>query len=91
MKKTYEKPMIMFESFASSVNIAGDCEVKTDTQAQGWCGLSWGGEIMFVANSECNGDYIFDSGEAEVPYGQYGPFDKVCYHTPQSYNTLFNS
>ncbi len=96
MKKTYEKPMIMFESFASSVNIAGDCEVKTDTQARGMCGIPWGTGTLFldIAGSDCAGtDEAIDPavGEAEIGSGVFGDFDSICYHVPQHYNTLFNS
>ena len=93
MKKTYEKPMIMFESFASNVNIAGDCEVKIDTQARGQCGLDFGPGILFLEGGDCTGDYAIpgSDGEGEVPSGVFGDFDSVCYHVPQEFNTLFNS
>ena len=44
MKKVYEKPEILFESLASSTNIAGDCLKIIDTFSYGLCGFVYDDE-----------------------------------------------
>ena len=100
MKKAYKKPEIMFESFASSVNIAGDCEAKTSTPNSGYCGLDLGEGVGFLflamAGSECTPPYAVTpelnwKGEydGEAPYtGE--DYNTLCYHIPTNAN-LFNS
>ena len=100
MKKTYVKPEIMFESFVSSVNIAGDCEIKTNTPNSRTCGIEWGdeGDILFLAISgtKCKGlgglikpNYGPDDGYLPASPGLY---DQICYHVPyDGQNNLFNS
>lgn len=100
MRKTYEKPMIMFESFASSVNIASNCEVIVEGPAYGSCGYEWiPGNVLFLdaEGSPCYGDhgavgiplpeYGYEDGVAPEPFG---PYDKLCYHIPSGDN-MFNS
>lgn len=81
MKKIYSKPEIMFESFTLSENIAGDCEVKTNTPSQGTCayGENDFGIPLFTGD--------VPACEAQVADGN----DKFCYHVPLETNTLFNS
>lgn len=99
MKKVYKKPMIMFESFASSVNIAGDCEVKTNTPNTKQCGLDWYGDNVLFLDIEgtlCKGEIGLitpgpggDDGFMEGPFGEH---DMLCYHVPnKGLNNLFNS
>ena len=100
MKKVYKKPEIMFESFASSVNIAGDCEVTTNTPNSGYCGLDLGGGVGFlflnIEGSQCTPPFAVDAKKNE--YGVFDgstsydgdDFDTLCYHVPTD-NNLFNS
>ena len=39
MKKKYEKPMVLFEDFTMSTNIASQCEVTTNLQGYQECGI----------------------------------------------------
>ena len=84
MKREYAKPIVVFENFTLSTNIASGCEVKTNLHSKGGCGWipsdRWtGGPIFTDASTNCqvtpaNSDY-----------------DGLCYHVPtESYN-LFNS
>ena len=80
MKKTYAKPKIIFEDFTLNESIAGDCEVKTYTPAKEQCGLDFGGDVIFLTSmTGCSDKY--DDGE----------YPGICYHVPDSSNTLFNS
>ena len=80
MKKTYMRPEIMFESFTLSTNIAGDCEVKTDTPSKGNCGLEAPGlgTVFLEGMTGCS----WQVGEQA--------HDGICYHTFEG-NSLFNS
>ena len=50
MKKKYEKPEIMFESFTLSNNIAGSCETRTGLQSNSTCGLDFTGlGVVFLS------------------------------------------
>ena len=89
MKREYTKPDILFESFSLSTSIAGDCAVKTNTPAEGKCGVpSTGLGIIFTTalTSVCTFGVV-DDGTFVVP----GSNDRVCYHTPTPVNNLFNS
>lgn len=86
MKRAYEKPKIIFESFVMSTNIAGDCEepyVKNPTK--GSCGVppSFGDDVLWSVN-------IVNGCNAEG--GSNGTTsDGLCYHNPSDSNNLFNS
>lgn len=82
MKREYRKPEIMFEDFTLSTNIAGDCEVKTNTASKGDC--AYGEDTDF-------GVAIFLSTISDCIYQQAeGEFNSICYHTFEG-NSLFNS
>ena len=87
MKKVYEKPEIVFENFSLSTNIAAGCEVKTNTPSQGQCGIKWGSDILFLADTNCTGDGIV------IGQGGDGESNGICYHTfsNNGENSLFNS
>lgn len=98
MRKSYEKPMIIFESFASSVNIAADCEVIVEGPAYGNCGYEWiPGNVLFLdaEGSPCYGDHGA-VGEPDPKYNnedgttEFGEYDQLCYHIPFGIN-MFNS
>ena len=88
MKKVYEKPEIMFESFASSTNIAGDCLKIIDTFSYGLCGFVYDDEhTVFTTDfpdacTTTNGEVDGDEDD--------NLFDFVCYHNPEN-TRLFNS
>ena len=81
MKKTYKKPVIMFEDFSISVSIAGDCGIIIDTQASGQCAMHMGADRVFMGTvGGCDGDWGVD-----------GVYNNICYHNPIDGNDLFNS
>lgn len=89
MKKVYEKPLISFENFALSTNIAGDCNVKTETPSYGQCAYvvsagtqSWN-IFLSTMTGICTTTEDFD-GVADDAY------NKICYNTPFG-ESLFNS
>lgn len=85
MKKTYEKPEIMFENFTLTTNIAGDCEVKTWTPNSGNCAYEITdefGDTSAIFTSAMTG--ICTTTEAD------GEYNGICYHVPYGDN-LFNS
>lgn len=84
MKKAYCKPDILFEDFSLSTNIAGDCDVKTNTPSANSCGLDLSGVEVFL--SFC-GDIKVDA----IDGGADGEYNGVCYHVFSNGNNLFNS
>ena len=90
MKKTYQKPEIMFEDFTLSVNIAGDCTVKTMTPSENSCAYpvkagfaTW--NVFTAALDICT---VKDDVSDKI---QDGIFDSICYHVPYESSSLFNS
>lgn len=84
MKKAYSKPHILFEDFTLSTNIAGDCEIDTDTKSNNDCGLNFSGVMVFLTGmGGCSGIQVDNVGGD-------GEFNKICYHVPYGQN-LFNS
>lgn len=86
MKKYYSKPDIMFEDFSISTNIAGDCEVKTNTPSnKDGCGLDMSGESVFLEGH---------NGCKDIPVtnlGGDGAYGSLCYHVMSGEDNLFAS
>ncbi|MBE6569628.1 MAG: hypothetical protein E7658_05365 [Ruminococcaceae bacterium] len=84
MKKTYVKPMIVFESFKLTTNIAngGTCDKKVGNPSEGTCG------IPTAPGSPIT---LFDSsvGAGCTMTGVDGV--DGCYHVPEAGLYLFNS
>ncbi|MBQ7871776.1 MAG: hypothetical protein IJ357_06505 [Oscillospiraceae bacterium] len=80
MKKTYEKPAIIFEDFSLSTSIAAGCELVTPlpTSDDG-CGYPTRGGIIFIEGTQC------------TTYPQDGSYNGFCYHVPAETSNLFNS
>lgn len=86
MRKKYTKPEIMFENFAMSTNIAGDCEGEPVNNAtKGSCGIPGsGGDFLFTDGVEgCTIDWKALNGADN--------YNGLCYHHPTSDSNLFNS
>ncbi len=81
MKKVYSKPEIIFEDFALSTNIAGNCEVKTNTPSQMQCAYY----------SDFDEAVFLDTIQACSTYPSEGVYDGFCYHVPTEDKNLFNS
>ena len=78
MKKTYEKPQILFEDFSLSVSIAANCEYKPKDDA-----LFLPGE-GFVFVEGCDVPMVGDiAGD--------GAYNEICYHVPTGTVNVFNS
>ena len=91
--KKYTKPMIVFESFTLSTNIAGDCEEKIKTFSEGECAykVQFGKTEVSFFTSEINA-----CGTTEVSNNTGLLFDGLqyngfCYHVPEESYNLFNS
>lgn len=81
MKKRYSKPLIAYEDFCLSANIAGNCEVKTGTPSLHMC-----------AYTTVTGNNVFLSGVGQcTTTEQDGEHNGICYHIPYSTFRLFNS
>lgn len=81
MKKAYSKPMITFESFTLSTNIAAGCERIVGNPSKGTCGIMGSdGETLF--SGFCDVDWMSKYGD---------DYDGFCYHVPFDNNNLFNS
>lgn len=83
MKKTYEKPMILFEDFSLSTNIAGDCEKRINSPVVDSCAYSVkvGVKTFYFFTDAINACTTKDAD---------GEYDGFCYHVPYGQN-LFNS
>lgn len=80
MKKTYQKPVVMFESFQMTSNIAGTCVRYEGNQADGKsCGIYDNGWTIFLTG--------VDNGVCAL-----GPDpEKFCYHAPTDDTSVFAS
>lgn len=81
MKKEYVKPVIVFESFSLSTNIAADCDSIVGNPSQDSCPVMGSGGIAIFIDSTAN--CVFGPPEGE--------WDNLCYHVPIEGNKLFNS
>ncbi len=81
MKKTYNSPLIEFESFELAANITAGCELLLVNSTEGVCPVSvteWGGMTFISGNYGC---------DRTPPGGE----DTICYHVPTADNNVFNS
>ena len=83
MKKTYNKPVIVFESFTMSTNIASGCENPTNLPSQNDCGIELEGVGMVFATGM--------TGCSDFPISKDDSFNGICYHVPTEGNNLFTS
>lgn len=81
MKREYSKPIVVFEDFTLSTNIAGDCEFKINTQTEGQCAYESSGGINTFTDAVSACDFTSSDGKA----------DGFCYHVPEGGPNLFNS
>lgn len=86
MKREYTKPIVVFEDFTLSTNIAGDCDRIVGNPSKGTCGIL--GSVPGVDN-------LFSSSVTESLDGcqiwnDTDVYDGYCYHVPQN-DDLFNS
>ena len=93
MKKVYEKPMIMFESFSLSTNIAGDCDIPTGTYGFKICAVDFSGTPLFLTSIDACVGTAENPGIAVDPdlTGGDGVFNSICYHVPGDFLGYFNS
>lgn len=82
MKAIYEKPMIVFEDFSLSVNIAGDCERIVGNHEKGTCGVKGSAPGLDLFIEGVTGCFVTNDADE---------YDGYCYHNPTEYNNLFNS
>ena len=86
MKKKYEKPRFLFESFSMNTNIAGDCETDITNLSKNTC--AW--EVP--ASGPLVTLYIFTNDvDACTTKPADGMYNNVCYDVPTSGLNLFNS
>lgn len=91
MKKAYKKPEIMFESFASSTNIAGNCKEQVGSPSRETC--------AYVVEAGRNTYYLFSASipnvcktsEADMDDWVLDIYNSFCYHIPEGLTPLFNS
>ena len=81
MKKTYERPQIVFESFELSQSIAAECLYITNA-ARGTCAIDTGDGIGMLFTSSV------DACEYEPGPGMH---DDICYDNPGENPNVFSS
>lgn len=83
MKRSYEKPLVVFESFTMSTNIANDCEKEVNNSTRGACGVKMSdGTTIFI---------VGETGCTIPPLSGSDDYNGFCYHAPTEENNLFNS
>lgn len=83
MKKQYEKPKILFESFSLSTSIAVCGVNNNNNPSRGICAYQPPRQDKFIFTLAVVG---CTSTEQDDDYN-----NKVCYHVPTEYTQLFNS
>lgn len=77
MKKTYVKPMVAFENFQMTSNIAGNCvNVANSTQENNCLATQPNGWAIYSSALGC--DIQVDD-------------DKICYHVPTADTSIYSS
>lgn len=81
MKKQYKKPLVLFDNFSLSTNIAAGCEYSTNF-AMNQCGYKFApGVIVFTEeNTGCGKKVLADEN-----------YNGICYHNPSDANNLYSS
>ena len=82
MKKAYNKPQIVFDSFELSQSIAAGCEIITKLPSENACGVVLPGDRGPTFVSEMTG-----CKRTEVD----GDYNGICYHVPNDANNVFSS
>lgn len=86
MKKIYEKPQIVFESFIMSTNIAAGCEEIVRTFDKGTCAIVGTGNVSVFSGTMNICDFTpTDLGNPDDTWNGF------CYHVPSERSNLFNS
>ena len=86
MKKKYEKPDILFESFALSQSISAGCEMIAGNAAQYVCPVL----VVKTPGFDDDDPYII-FGDGPCVSKPVGGNDSICYHVPTADNNVFNS
>ncbi|MCD7756197.1 MAG: hypothetical protein LUJ09_07730 [Firmicutes bacterium] len=85
MKANYQKPVVLFESFALNQTIANDCGESAIGKTNHWtkttCGYKVGDLVIWVSN-ETGCTYLEDADEEVFGY---------CYNTPVPEMQIFSS
>lgn len=81
MKKNYEKPEIMFDSFELSQNIAAGCAAIAN----------YGENQCSVTYSEGGIELNLYNIQGVCYYTGPGFEDMICYHAPGDWNNVFTS
>ena len=86
MKKVYVKPMIYYESFASSTNLAAGCEKIVGTPSMYLCGITTSDPDTVYFAYPVDGSLCNEEGRGDMM-----TYDNFCYQNPSDGNNLFNS
>ena len=91
MKKAYAKPVITFEDFAFSSNVAGECSAPNIHTEQAGC-IAFAGN--FGTPQDCyffdNSFSIFNQGVCDFGPDDNNPFN-LCYNVNTAANKIFKS
>lgn len=82
MKKYYEAPQILFESFALTTDISAGCEAPTNLPSENQCGLDFSGLMVFQTGM---------TGCEDIQISEGDSWDGICYHVPTEDKNLFTS
>lgn len=88
MKREYKKPIVVFENFCMSTNIAANCDRIVNNPTQYVCGIPGSAPGMDVFSTGIHGCVIHEETVDGVADGVY---DGYCYHVPDGQTQLFNS
>ena len=82
MKREYKKPIVVFENFCMSTNIAAGCENKVTNATLNTCAYISSGGIATFTDELVN---VCDFTSSD------GKWDGFCYHNPDGGPNIFNS
>lgn len=83
MKREYTKPIIVFENFSMSTNIAAGCEHITNNHVENVCG--------YLDQRDPTKIRVFMVGIQGCVRTEPDGYNGVCYHNPSETYNLFNS
>ena len=83
MKREYKKPIVVFENFCMSTNIAAGCTLIVNTPTENVCG--------YLDLRDPTGTAVFVAGINGCFRTEPDGYNGICYHNPSDPNNLFAS
>lgn len=86
VKKKYEKPMIVIESFQLDAAVAGTCKETAEDQGYTYVKLGFGENTCSFDNGQF---YNYNNCQVDLTGPEGDGNDSLCYHGPGLANLVF--